>query len=173
MLQCIVRLRFRYNWSNRRRNSHGPQEGAADKDYKEREQERQAFEREAAASKRSANVGVSLSYSAGCSMGPTVISVLEACPTCPRIIYLTMASDARSSTVSESMGMPSCLPEVHSATFRVSRNIFVSDSFCTPCHSDKAWRSKRKVFLVNLKHRSPWERRHRFRPTTAVLPVAA
>ncbi|CAM9579501.1 unnamed protein product [Ectocarpus sp. 4 AP-2014] len=39
----------------RRRNLHGPQEGPADKVFQEREQERQAFEREALASKRSVN----------------------------------------------------------------------------------------------------------------------
>ncbi|CAM9375784.1 unnamed protein product [Ectocarpus fasciculatus] len=40
----------------RQRSLHGPQEGPAEKIFQEREQERQAFEREAAASKRSVNV---------------------------------------------------------------------------------------------------------------------
>ncbi len=46
--------------ASRRRNSHGPKEGPADKGFQEREQERQAFERETAASKRAAAVEVSL-----------------------------------------------------------------------------------------------------------------
>lgn len=44
--------------ASRRRNSHGPKEGPADKAFPERERERQAFEREAAASKQSAAVEV-------------------------------------------------------------------------------------------------------------------
>ena len=44
---------------SRRRNSYGPQEGPADKGFKEREQERQAFEQGKASAKQPGEVAVS------------------------------------------------------------------------------------------------------------------
>jgi len=64
--------------ASRRRNSHGPKEGPADKSFQERERERQDFEREAVAGKRSAAVEVSyVDFSTEC-----LTFVIGKCPAC-------------------------------------------------------------------------------------------